>query len=114
MNSSALSLNSDGLEWTTSSSNAILLQLKSKSYADKITLRELKRCFGGLQLGLLTRDQVSRNLRAMSTTPARDLCFAGNIECGDTDLLFMTKLIDRAVQTARHTKIVRRSFEKAR
>ncbi|KAJ0616410.1 hypothetical protein HanRHA438_Chr02g0088711 [Helianthus annuus] len=64
------------------------------------TLQELNRCFDGLQLGLLTRDQVLRNLMAMPTTSVRDLCVASNIEFGDRDLPFMTRLkdIDREVQ----------------
>ncbi|MFS7957764.1 hypothetical protein Hanom_Chr07g00670241 [Helianthus anomalus] len=37
---------------------------------------------------------VSRNLMAMPTTSIRDLCIASNIECGDRDLEFMTKLKD--------------------
>ncbi|KAF5803764.1 hypothetical protein HanRHA438_Chr06g0284371 [Helianthus annuus] len=70
-------------------------------------LQELKRCFDGLHLGLLTRDQVSRNLMAMPTTSVRDLCVASNIECGDRDLEFMTNLKDihREVQYSMELKL---------
>ncbi|KAJ0599348.1 hypothetical protein HanIR_Chr03g0103851 [Helianthus annuus] len=69
-------------------------QIEEQVYADRATLHELKRCFDGLQLGLLTRDQVSRNLMVMPTTSVRDLCVASNIECGDRDLEFIKKLKD--------------------
>ncbi|MFS7957765.1 hypothetical protein Hanom_Chr07g00670251 [Helianthus anomalus] len=49
-------------------------------------------CFDGLQLGLLTRDHVSGNLMAMLMNSVCDLCVASNIECGNRDLEFMTKL----------------------
>ncbi|MFS7998351.1 hypothetical protein Hanom_Chr12g01152681 [Helianthus anomalus] len=55
-------------------------QIEEQVYTDRATLQELKRCFDGLQLGLLTRDRVSRNLMAMPTNSARDLCVASNIK----------------------------------
>ncbi|KAJ0536885.1 hypothetical protein HanIR_Chr09g0446651 [Helianthus annuus] len=61
-------------------------QIEEQVFANRSTLQELKRCFNGLQLGLLTRDQVLRDLRAMPTTSVRDLCVASNIECGDRDM----------------------------
>ncbi|MFS8004366.1 hypothetical protein Hanom_Chr13g01224911 [Helianthus anomalus] len=81
--------------------------IEEQVYADKATLQELKRCFDGLQLGVLTRDHVSRNLRAMPTTSIRDLCVASNIECGDRDLQFMTKLKDihREVRNSMELKL---------
>ncbi|MFS7893597.1 hypothetical protein Hanom_Chr15g01409761 [Helianthus anomalus] len=82
-------------------------QIEEQVYADRSTLQELKRCFDGLHLGLLTRDQVSRNLLAMPMTSVRELCVASNIECGDTDLEFMTKLKDiyREVQYSMELKL---------
>ena len=82
-------------------------QIEEQVLADRSTLQELKRCFNGLQLGLLTRDQVSRNLRAMPTTSVRDLCIASNIECGDRDLEFMRKINDihREVQCSMELKL---------
>ncbi|MFS8001171.1 hypothetical protein Hanom_Chr13g01187121 [Helianthus anomalus] len=66
-------------------------QVEEQVYADRATLQELKKCFDGLQLGILTRDQVSRNLMEMLMTSIRDLCVTSNIECGDKDLEFITK-----------------------
>ncbi|MFS8003381.1 hypothetical protein Hanom_Chr13g01213311 [Helianthus anomalus] len=83
-------------------------QIEEQVYADRATLQELKRCYDGLQLGLLTREQVSKNLMAMPTTFVRDLCVASNIECGDRDLEFMTKLKDihREVQYSMELKLI--------
>ncbi|MFS7905361.1 hypothetical protein Hanom_Chr01g00046751 [Helianthus anomalus] len=69
-------------------------QIEEQVYADRATLQELKRCFDILQFGLLIKDQVSGNLREMPTTSICDLCVASNIECGDRDLRFMTKIKD--------------------
>ena len=82
-------------------------QIEDQVLADRSTLQELKRCFNGLQLGLLTRDQVSRDLRAMPTTSVRDLCVASNIECGERDLEFMRKIneIHREVQCSMELKL---------
>ncbi|MFS7965776.1 hypothetical protein Hanom_Chr09g00766171 [Helianthus anomalus] len=54
----------------------------------------LKRCFDGLHLVMLMRDQVSKNLMAMPSTSVRDLCVLSNIECSDRDVEFMAKLKD--------------------
>mgnify|MGYP002562405062 CR=1 FL=1 len=82
-------------------------QIEEQVLADRSTLQELKRCFNGLEVGLLTRDQVSRDLRAMPTTSVRDLCVASNIECGDRDLEFMRKINDihREVQCSMELKL---------
>ncbi|MFS8018443.1 hypothetical protein Hanom_Chr15g01392111 [Helianthus anomalus] len=69
-------------------------QIEEQVFADRSTLQELKRCFNGLQLGTLSREQVSRDLRAMPTTYVGDLCVLSNIECGDRDFEFMTKIKD--------------------
>ncbi|MFS7935021.1 hypothetical protein Hanom_Chr05g00398491 [Helianthus anomalus] len=95
------SLQSDDLK------QGFIKQIEEQVYADKATLQKLKRCFRGLQLGLLTRDQVSKNLKAMPMTSVRDLCVANNIECGDRDLEFMTKLKDihREIQYSMELKL---------
>ncbi|KAM0066699.1 hypothetical protein Hdeb2414_s0002g00052111 [Helianthus debilis subsp. tardiflorus] len=73
---------------------SFIKQIEEQVFADSSTLQELKRCFNRLQLGLLTRDQVSRDLMTMPTTSVRDLCVASNIECGDRDMEFMRKIND--------------------
>ena len=82
-------------------------QIEDQVLADRYTLQELKRCFNGLEVGLLTRNQVLRDLRAMPTTSVRDLCVASNIECGERDLEFMRKIneIHREVQRSMELKL---------
>ncbi|KAJ0888921.1 hypothetical protein HanRHA438_Chr09g0407351 [Helianthus annuus] len=82
-------------------------QIEEQVFADRATLKELKRCFNGLQLGLLTRDQVSRDLMYWPTTSVRDLCIASNIDCGERDMDFMRKINDihREVQCSMELKL---------
>ncbi|KAJ0663792.1 hypothetical protein HanPSC8_Chr13g0567251 [Helianthus annuus] len=68
--------------------------IEEQVYEDRTTLQELKRCFDGLQVGLFTREQVSRNLMRMPSTAVRDLCVVSNIECGNRDVEFMAMLKD--------------------
>ncbi|KAM0066686.1 hypothetical protein Hdeb2414_s0002g00051951 [Helianthus debilis subsp. tardiflorus] len=86
---------------------SFIKQIEEQVFADSSTLQELKRCFNRLQLGLLTRDQVSRDLMTMPTTSVRDLCVASNIECGDRDMEFMRKINDthREVQCSMELKL---------
>ncbi|KAJ0803171.1 hypothetical protein HanPI659440_Chr03g0136921 [Helianthus annuus] len=56
-------------------------QIEEQVYEDRATLQELKRCFDGLQVGLFTREQVSRDLMRMPSTSVRELCVVSNIEC---------------------------------
>ena len=55
-------------------------QIEEQVYEDRATLQELKRCFDGLDVGLFTREQVSRDLMRMPSTSVRDLCVVSNIE----------------------------------
>ncbi|KAF5819134.1 hypothetical protein HanXRQr2_Chr02g0074151 [Helianthus annuus] len=73
----------------------------------RATLQELKRCFDGLQVGLFTREQVSRDLMRMPSTSVREPCVISNIECGDRDVEFMAMLKDiyREVQQSMELKL---------
>ncbi|MFS8020996.1 hypothetical protein Hanom_Chr16g01422301 [Helianthus anomalus] len=84
-----------------------LVRYREKGYEDRATLQELKRCFYGLQVGLLTREQVSRNLMRMPSTSVREHCVVSNIECGDRDVEFMVMLKDihREVQQSMELKL---------
>ena len=82
-------------------------QIEEQVYEDRATLQELKRCFDGLQVGLFTREQVSRDLMRMPSTSVRELCVVSNIECGDRDVEFMAMLKDihREVQQSMELKL---------
>ncbi|KAJ0623363.1 hypothetical protein HanIR_Chr01g0031021 [Helianthus annuus] len=81
--------------------------IKEQVYEDRATLQELKRCFDGLQVGLFTREQVSRNLMWIPSTLVHELCVVSNIECGDRDVEFMAMLKDihREVQQLMELKL---------
>ncbi|KAJ0469126.1 hypothetical protein HanIR_Chr14g0704501 [Helianthus annuus] len=87
-------------------------QIEEQVYEDRATLQELKRCFDGLQVGLFTREQVSRDLMCMPSTSVRELCVVSNIECGDRDVEFMAMLKDihREVQQSMELKLNQRKF----
>ncbi|KAJ0784708.1 hypothetical protein HanLR1_Chr01g0034881 [Helianthus annuus] len=82
-------------------------QIEEQVYEDRVTLQELKRCFDGLQVGLFTREQVSRDLMRMPSTSVYELCVVSNIECGDRDVEFMAMLKDihREVQQSMELKL---------
>ncbi|KAJ0752936.1 hypothetical protein HanPI659440_Chr09g0330061 [Helianthus annuus] len=69
-------------------------QIEEQMYEDWATLQELKRCFDGLQVGMFTREHVSRDLMRMPSTSIRETCVVSNIECSDRDVQFMAMLKD--------------------
>ncbi|KAF5763591.1 hypothetical protein HanXRQr2_Chr15g0682051 [Helianthus annuus] len=82
-------------------------QIEEQVYEDRATLQELKRCFDGLQVGMFTREHVSRDLMRMPSTSVCELCVVSNIECGDRDVRFMAMLKDihREVQQSMELKL---------
>ncbi|KAF5802043.1 hypothetical protein HanXRQr2_Chr06g0255051 [Helianthus annuus] len=86
---------SSGLNSRSLRSRGCLRQIEEQVYQDRATLQELKRWFDGLQIGLFTRQQVSRDLMRMPSISVQELCVVSNIECGDRDMEFMAMLKDK-------------------